>query len=200
MLLDKKAGPQRVVAVTADHGMPAEPAPGHRHYPDEIVAALVARFERKGNQAPRPHFYQDAANNQLHINANRLRVLGLSLKDLATFLGRSGIFCGGVYRGRGGRGSAAPHGDSFVRWIGAWSLASTSSVHHRAERSGFETQISLRHDRSRHNRLALGIKLRSRSWWTLGAVTALIHVAAFPCLLRLEPCTGSRPRRNRQDN
>ena len=51
VLLDKKAGPQRVVAVTADHGMPAEPAPGHRHYPDEIVAALVARFDPKGNQA-----------------------------------------------------------------------------------------------------------------------------------------------------
>jgi hypothetical protein len=87
VLLDKKAGPRRsVVAVTADHGMPAEPAPGHRHFPDEIVAALVARFDPKGESKALVSYYQDAANNQLYINANRLRVLGLTLEDLATFL------------------------------------------------------------------------------------------------------------------
>jgi len=66
--------------------MPAEPPPGHRHYPDEIVAALVARFDPKGESKALVSYYQDAANNQLYINANRLRVLGLTLKDLATFL------------------------------------------------------------------------------------------------------------------
>ena len=46
-LLDKKAGPGRsVVAITADHGMPGEPAPGHRHHPDDI-AAIKQRFDPK---------------------------------------------------------------------------------------------------------------------------------------------------------
>ncbi len=86
-LLDTKAGPQRsVVAVTADHGMPTEPAPGHRHYPDEIVGALVAKFDPKGEAKSLVSYYQDAANNQLYINSKRLQSLGLTLKDLATFL------------------------------------------------------------------------------------------------------------------
>ena len=73
-LLDKKAGPQRsVVAVTADHGMPTEPAPGHRHYPDEIVAALVAKFDPKGEAKALVSYYQDAANNQLYIECQAAR-------------------------------------------------------------------------------------------------------------------------------
>ena len=105
VLLDKKAGPQRVVAVTADHGMPAEPAPGHRHYPDEIVAALVARFDPKGNQALVS--YTGMPPISCTSTPTGCGCWVLWLKDLATFLGRSGIFCGGVYRGRGGRSSAA---------------------------------------------------------------------------------------------
>ena len=86
-LLDTKAGRQRsVVVVTADHGMPTEPAPGHRHYPDEIVGALVAKFDPKGEAKSLVSYYQDAANNQLYINSKRLQSLGLTLKDLATFL------------------------------------------------------------------------------------------------------------------
>ena len=47
--LDDKAGPQRsVVAITADHGMPGEPAPGHRHYPDDIVALIHQKFDPTG--------------------------------------------------------------------------------------------------------------------------------------------------------
>ena len=47
--LDKKAGPGRsVVTVTADHGMPPEPAPGHRHYPEDIVALINQRFDPAG--------------------------------------------------------------------------------------------------------------------------------------------------------
>ena len=86
-LLDKKAGPQRsLVAVTADHGMPTEPASGHRHYPDEIVAALVAKFDPKGDPKGLVSYYQDAANNQIYLNTRRLQSLGLTLKDVATFL------------------------------------------------------------------------------------------------------------------
>jgi hypothetical protein len=66
--------------------MPTEPAPGHRHYPDEIVAALVAKFDPKGEAKALVSYYQDAANNQLYINAKRLQSMGLTLKDLATFL------------------------------------------------------------------------------------------------------------------
>ncbi len=86
-LLDKKAGPQRsVVAVTADHGMPSEPTPGHRHYPDEIVAALVAKFDPKGDPKALVSYYQDAANNQIYLNTRRLESVGVTLKDVATFL------------------------------------------------------------------------------------------------------------------
>jgi predicted AlkP superfamily pyrophosphatase or phosphodiesterase len=86
-LLDKKAGPrQTVVAITADHGMPTEPPPGHRHHPDEIVAAIVAKFDPKGEPKALVAYYQDAANNQLYLNRERLEQLGLTLKDVATFL------------------------------------------------------------------------------------------------------------------
>ena len=86
-LLDKKAGPQQtVVAITADHGMPTEPPPGHRHYPDEIVAAIVAKFDPKGEPRALVAYYQDAANYQLYMNGKRLEQLGLTLKDVATFL------------------------------------------------------------------------------------------------------------------
>jgi hypothetical protein len=40
-LLERKVGAgQAVFAITADHGTPGEPAAGHRHHPDEIVARL----------------------------------------------------------------------------------------------------------------------------------------------------------------
>jgi hypothetical protein len=83
--LDKKAGPGRsVVVVSADHGMPPEPAPGHRHYPDDIIALINQRFDPVGKAVVQ--YYSDAANNQLYIDKNRLQSLGQSLKDMATFL------------------------------------------------------------------------------------------------------------------
>jgi hypothetical protein len=86
-LLDKKAGPQRsVVVVTADHGMPTEPPAGHRHYPDEIVAALRAKFDPNGDPKALVSYYEDAANNQIYLDARRLQALGFTLKDVATFL------------------------------------------------------------------------------------------------------------------
>lgn len=83
--LEDKAGPQRsVVAVTADHGMPGEPAPGHRHYPEDIVTLIHQKFDPTGQTLVQ--YYSDAANSQMYIDTTRLQSLGLTLKDIAAFL------------------------------------------------------------------------------------------------------------------
>jgi hypothetical protein len=84
-LLDRQAGPgQSVVVITADHGMPAEPAPGHRHYTDEIIPLVNGRFDAGGQGIILD--YDDAANSQMYIDTARLRSLGYSLADVATYL------------------------------------------------------------------------------------------------------------------
>lgn len=84
-LLDAKAGPgQSVVAVTADHGMPGEPAPGHRHYPEDIVATIHQRFDAADRKVVQ--YYGDSANSQMYIDTARLSARGFSLADLASFL------------------------------------------------------------------------------------------------------------------
>ena len=89
--LDRKAGPGRsVVAVTADHGMPPEPAPGHRHYPEDIAALVHQKFDPAGKSLVQ--YYGDSANNQLYIDTPRLRSLGHSLKDVAAFLESQEMF------------------------------------------------------------------------------------------------------------
>lgn len=83
-LIDKKAGPGRsVTVITADHGAPTEPPPGGRVYLDEVIAQLNKRFDAEGKFIS---YYNDAANNQLHLDTERLRTLGFSLKDVAAFL------------------------------------------------------------------------------------------------------------------
>jgi predicted AlkP superfamily pyrophosphatase or phosphodiesterase len=85
-LIDKKAGgPGRsVLVISADHGMPGEPkAPRRRYYLDEIIAILNKKFDPTGAFI---QYYDDAANNQLHLDTARLQSLGFSLKDVATFL------------------------------------------------------------------------------------------------------------------
>jgi predicted AlkP superfamily pyrophosphatase or phosphodiesterase len=84
-LLDSKAGPgQSVVAITADHGMPGEPAPGHRHFPEDIVATIHARFDPADRKVVQ--YYDDAANSQIYIDTARLKERGFSLAELAAFL------------------------------------------------------------------------------------------------------------------
>ena len=84
-VLEEKAGPRRsVVVVTADHGMPGEPAPGHRHHPEDIVAAIHERFDPGGKALV--HYYADAANSQMYVDGKRLQALGVSLTDLTRFL------------------------------------------------------------------------------------------------------------------
>jgi predicted AlkP superfamily pyrophosphatase or phosphodiesterase len=82
--LERKAGPrQTVVAITADHGMPAEPQVGRRHYFDDIVRLIHQRFDPESKVVQ--HF-DDPANMQIYVDTVRLRTLGFSLKDVSTFL------------------------------------------------------------------------------------------------------------------
>lgn len=89
-LIDKKAGAGRsVIVITADHGQPPEPPPGGRVYLDEIIAQLNKRFDPDGKIV---NYYNDAANNQLHLDTARLKSLGVSLKDVAAFLQTLPVF------------------------------------------------------------------------------------------------------------
>lgn len=85
-VIEKKAGPNRsVVAITADHGMPGEPAGGRRRIqPREVEEALNARFARGG--PPVVQFFGDPANAQIHLDSARLAQSGVSLKEVAAFL------------------------------------------------------------------------------------------------------------------
>ena len=85
-LLDRKAGPgNSVVAVTADHGMPEEPRPGHRHHTDDIVPQIHRRFDPVDQKVVQDH---DDSANQMYIDTARLKARGFSLRDLAAFLER----------------------------------------------------------------------------------------------------------------
>ena len=89
-VLDRKAGSGRsVVAITADHGQPVEPPPGGRVYLDELIPQINARFDREGKII---NFYNDGANNELHLDTARLQSLGFSLRDVASFLEGLEIF------------------------------------------------------------------------------------------------------------
>ncbi len=83
-LIDKKAGPGRsVVVITADHGQPPEPPAGGRVFLDDLIAQLNKKFDAEGKFI---NYYNDPANNQLHLDTARLQSLGFSLKDVAAFL------------------------------------------------------------------------------------------------------------------
>ena len=84
-IIDRKAGAGgRLLAITADHGMPAEPTQGGRHYTDDIVARLHGRFDPTERKLVT--YYGDAANNQIYIDEARLASLGFTLKDVAGFV------------------------------------------------------------------------------------------------------------------
>ena len=89
-LMDKKAGAGRyVVAVTADHGQPVEPPPGGRLYVDQIRDQLSKRFAAA---VPFINYFDDGANNQMHLDTAKLQAAGVSLKDVAAFLESLEIF------------------------------------------------------------------------------------------------------------
>lgn len=89
-LMDKKAGPGRhVTVITADHGQPGEPPAGGRVFLEDLIAQLNKRFDAEGKIV---NYYNDAANNQLHLNTDRLQQLGVSLRDVAAFLESLDVF------------------------------------------------------------------------------------------------------------
>ena len=89
-LMDKKAGAGRyAIAITADHGQPVEPPPGGRVNLDDVKAQLNKRFAAA---VPFINYYDDAANNQLHLDAAKLQASGISLKDVAAFLESLEVF------------------------------------------------------------------------------------------------------------
>ena len=77
-LLERKAGRDVVVAVSADHGMPSEPPAGGRHYAEDIVKALHDRFDPAGKLVT----LYGVENHQLFVDRDRLAELGLSLERL----------------------------------------------------------------------------------------------------------------------
>ena len=90
-IIARKAGEGRFVAAfAADHGMPGEPRPGGRHYMDDISALIDKRFSPSGGTVVQ--YYNDAANNQIHLDTAKLATLGFSLKDVASFLESQGFF------------------------------------------------------------------------------------------------------------
>ena len=84
-VLERKAGPGGLLlAITADHGTPGEPADGTRHYVDEIRDRIHARFDPAEKRLVT--YYGDAANNQIYVDLDRLRTLGVTLADVASML------------------------------------------------------------------------------------------------------------------
>jgi hypothetical protein len=82
--LESKVGRDYLLALTADHGMPAEPAdPGRRHFAPAIVEALHAKFDpdRKALIS-----YYEPENAQIFVDTQRLAELKLSLRDVASHL------------------------------------------------------------------------------------------------------------------
>jgi hypothetical protein len=90
-IIEKKAGAGRfAVAVTADHGMPGEPPPGGRRYLDDIVKRIDATFSPAGGSIVQ--YFNDAANNEIHLDTQRMKTLNVSLRDVAAFLEADGLF------------------------------------------------------------------------------------------------------------
>jgi predicted AlkP superfamily pyrophosphatase or phosphodiesterase len=77
-LLDRKAGREVVVGITADHGMPSEPSPGGRHYAEDVVKLLHERFDPEGKLVTQ----YGAENSQFFVDRRRLAELGLTLEQV----------------------------------------------------------------------------------------------------------------------
>jgi hypothetical protein len=83
-LVDSRTKGNYLVAFTADHGMPTEPpTPGRRHVATSIVERIHERFDPERRALIS---YYEPENQQLFVDQERLTTLGLTLKQLATFL------------------------------------------------------------------------------------------------------------------
>jgi hypothetical protein len=76
--LERKAGRDVVVAISADHGMPSEPPPHGRHYAEDIVKHIHERFDPEGKLVT----LYGVENHQLFVDRRRLAERGLTLEQL----------------------------------------------------------------------------------------------------------------------
>ena len=82
--LEAKVGKNYLLAVTADHGMPPEPpSPDRRHFVPSLIDLLNGKFDPEAKQLI-PSY--EPENCQIFVDMNRLSALGLTLRDLASFL------------------------------------------------------------------------------------------------------------------
>lgn len=82
--LEAKVGKNYLLAVTADHGMPPEPSsPDRRHFVPSVIDRLHQKFDPEA-KALITSF--EPENCQIFVDTNRLSALGLTLRDLASFL------------------------------------------------------------------------------------------------------------------
>jgi len=89
--LEAKVGKDYVLAVTADHGMAAEPSsPERRHFAPSIIDALHQKFDPEAKKLITSY---EPENSQIFVDEERLSQLGLTLRELARFLeSQPGIF------------------------------------------------------------------------------------------------------------
>ena len=81
--VDERTAGRYLVAMTADHGMPAEPAgEGRRHFAPAIVEGIHARFDPEKKLVT----YYEPENSQIFIDRDRLAALKLTLDELAAYL------------------------------------------------------------------------------------------------------------------
>ena len=79
-----KAGPEGyLVVITADHGMPPEPAPGRaRRYNNDIAKLIHDRFDPEAKLVT----YYGAENGQIYIDEARARALGVTMAQIRDLL------------------------------------------------------------------------------------------------------------------
>ena len=82
--LEKKVGVNYMLAVTADHGMPAEPSVANgRQIAQTIVDQLHEKFDPREKKLITSY---EPENAQIFVDNRRLSLLGLTLRDLARYL------------------------------------------------------------------------------------------------------------------
>ena len=82
-VLEKKTEGRYVLALTADHGMPAEPTgKAVRVYSDDVVKLVHDHFDPQGMLVQ----HYEPENSQIAIDMNRLAALKKTLADVARFL------------------------------------------------------------------------------------------------------------------
>ncbi|HEY3042476.1 MAG TPA: alkaline phosphatase family protein [Vicinamibacterales bacterium] len=81
--VERKAPGRYLIALTADHGMPAEPSgTGLRAYTEDIIKLVHDRFDPEGKLV----LHYEPENSQLAIDVDRLASLKHTLQDVARLL------------------------------------------------------------------------------------------------------------------